>query len=75
MIVTSNVPGHAIVSLRRYGTLHALSTALVAVHASGLGHWQPGLNVSGLPAIGPNSAFGWLADSAFTALLADSDAA
>ena len=54
---------------------HALSTALVAVRAAGLGHWQPGLNVSRLLAAGLDDAFGWLKDPVFTALLGKSGAA
>jgi hypothetical protein len=54
---------------------HALSTALVAVRAAGLGHWQPGLNVSRMLARELNGAFGWLKDPAFTALLGEPGAA
>jgi hypothetical protein len=54
---------------------HALSTALVAVRAAGLGHWQEGLNVNQMLAAGLAGAFGWLDDPVFTALLADPDAA
>jgi hypothetical protein len=48
---------------------HALSTTLIAVRTAGLGHWQPGLNVSRLLANGLDGTIGWLADPAFTALL------
>ena len=54
---------------------HALSTALIAVRAAGLGHWQPGLNVNRLLATGLDDALGWLADPAFTALLGEPGAA
>jgi hypothetical protein len=54
---------------------HALSTALVAVRAAGLGHWQPGLNVSCMLACELDGAFGWLKDPAFTALLGEPGAA
>ena len=50
---------------------HALSTALIAVRAAGLGHWKPGLNVSRLLACELDGAFGWLDDPAFTALLGE----
>jgi hypothetical protein len=40
-----------------------------------LAHWQPGLNVSRLLAVGLGEAFGWLKDPVFTALLGGSDAA
>jgi hypothetical protein len=54
---------------------HALSTALIAARAAGLGHWQPGLNVNRLLARELGDAFGWLAHPVFTALLGDQDAA
>ncbi len=54
---------------------HALSTALVAARAAGLGGWPPGLNVNRLLAEGLDGAFAWLADPVFTGLLADADAA
>jgi hypothetical protein len=54
---------------------HALSTALIAARAAGLGHWQPGLNVNRLLARELGDAFGWLAHPAFTALLGEPDAA
>jgi hypothetical protein len=54
---------------------HALSTALVAAHAAGLASWRPGLNVNTMLAAGLEGTFGWLADSVFTALLGDHDAA
>ena len=54
---------------------HSLSTALVAAHAAGLGHWRGRLNVNRLLAAGLGGAFGWLADPEFTALLGESDAA
>jgi hypothetical protein len=50
---------------------HALSTALVAVRAAGLGHWQPGLNASRMLARELNGTFGWLDDPAFAALLGE----
>jgi hypothetical protein len=50
---------------------HALSALLVAVRAAGLGHWQPGLNVSRMLARELNDAFGWLQDPAFAALLGE----
>ncbi len=54
---------------------HALSTAMVAARAAGLGHWQPGLNVNRVLAAELGSAFGWLAHPVFTALLGEPDAA
>jgi hypothetical protein len=54
---------------------HALSTALVAARAAGLGHWQPDLNVNRLLARELGRSFGWLAHPVFTALLGDQDAA
>lgn len=54
---------------------HSLSTAMVAARATGLAHWQPGLNVNRLLADGLGDAFGWLAHPVFTALLNDHDAA
>jgi hypothetical protein len=50
---------------------HALSTALVAVRATGLGHWQPGLNISRMLARELDDVFGWLDDPAFTALVGE----
>ena len=54
---------------------HALSTALIAVRAAGLGHWEPGLNVNRLLADTLDGTFGWLADPAFIALLGQPGAA
>ena len=54
---------------------HSLSTALVAVHAAGLGRWQPGLNVNRVLASGLGDAFGWLSSPVFTALLRNCSAA
>lgn len=54
---------------------HSLSTAMVAAHAAGLAHWQPGLNVNRLLVDELGSAFGWLAHPVFTALLGEPDAA
>ncbi len=56
--------------LLRLHSRHALSTALIAVRTAGLGHWQPGLNVSRLLAAGLDGTIGWLADPVFTALRA-----
>ena len=50
---------------------HSLSTALAALYAAGNGRWDPGLNVNQMLAAGLGGAFGWTADPAFTALLAD----
>ncbi len=54
---------------------HALSTALVAVRAAGLGRWQPGLNISRMLAAELDGTLGWLKDPAFTALLGEPGAA
>jgi hypothetical protein len=54
---------------------HALSTLLVAAHAAGLGHWQPGLNVNRLLADRLGDGIGWLAGPEFTALVKEPDAA
>ncbi len=54
---------------------HALSTAMVAARAAGLGHWQPGLNVNRVLAAELGHSFGWLAHPVFTALLGEPDAA
>ena len=48
---------------------HALSTALVAVHAAGLASWPAGLNVNKMLATGLDGALGWPADPVFAALL------
>jgi hypothetical protein len=48
---------------------HSLSTAIVAARASGLAHWQAGLNVNQLLASQLGTTFGWTASPAFTALL------
>jgi hypothetical protein len=54
---------------------HALSTALVAARAGGLGSWEPGLNINRLLAAGLDGAFDWLADPTFLALLREHGAA
>jgi hypothetical protein len=54
---------------------HSLSTAIVAAHAAGLAHWQPGLNVNQLLAHEICSQLGWTASPAFTALLGEPGAA
>lgn len=54
---------------------HSLSTALVAAHAAGLGHWQAGLNVNRLLVGELGGSFGWLASPVFTALLGEPGAA
>jgi hypothetical protein len=54
---------------------HSLSTAMVAARAAGLAHWQPGLNTNRILAAALDSAFAWLAQPDFTALLGDHDAA
>jgi hypothetical protein len=54
---------------------HSLSTALVAAHAAGLGHWPGTLNVNQRLGASLAGAFGWLTSPKFTALLAESDAA
>jgi hypothetical protein len=54
---------------------HSLSTAIVAAHAAGLAHWQPGLNVNQLLARELGNELGWTASPAFTALLGGPGAA
>jgi hypothetical protein len=48
---------------------HSLSTALAALHAAGIGRWDPGLNVNQMLATGLGSAFAWTSTPAFRALL------
>jgi hypothetical protein len=48
---------------------HSLSTALVALHATGYGSWDSTLNVNRLLASGLGGAFDWLAGPTFADLL------
>lgn len=51
---------------------HSLSTAYVAAHAAGLGHWDPqGLNVNRALARGTAGAWSWLTSPTFTDLLGE----
>lgn len=50
---------------------HSLSTALAALHASGIGRREAGLNVNRMLADGLDDAFAWTASPVFTALLRD----
>ncbi|KAB8161811.1 hypothetical protein FH609_020275 [Streptomyces sp. 3MP-14] len=51
---------------------HSLSTAYVAAHAAGLGHWAPeGLNVNRVLAATTTGAWDWLASPTFHSLLGE----
>ena len=50
---------------------HSLSTALAALHASGIGRREAGLNVNRMLADGLDDAFAWTASPVSAALLRD----
>ena len=51
---------------------HALSTALAALYAAGIGRWESALNVNQMLATGLGDAFAWTAGPGFSRLLDDS---